>query len=134
MRRILQQLVMSLIALTFTSTVFSGLQIQGGLSGLLFASFLLVVGFMILRPILTILTLPISVLTLGFFSTIVTVIVIFVIALLDKNFIVSPFHFPGLGISSFVTPSFEANIFLSYILISVTIQLVLKILAYIFDI
>lgn len=123
MKYILQQLILNVLALFFTSLVFDGLVIQGGVVGLLYASVLLFLGFFIVKPILTIITLPISFITLGLFSIVITAFVVFLITIIDPNFIIRPFDFQG----------FHLNIFLSYILISVTIQVVYKALIYIFD-
>lgn len=133
MKFILQQLVIAVISLYLTSLFLPGLVISGGLPQLLLASVFLVVGFIVVRPILNIFTLPLGILTLGLFSIITTSFVLFLITVFDKNFHIVAFPFSGFSFLGLVVPSFYANVLLSYILISATIQAVQKVLMYIFD-
>lgn len=134
MRYILQQVVISFIALYLTMMFFpGGLIIKNGFFGLLYASVLVVLGFVILRPILNIVALPFNIITIGLFSIVSTIVVIFLISFIDKDFSIHPFIFQGLNLASINIPSFHLNILLSYLVISVTIQLIHKICIYIFD-
>lgn len=133
MKFFLQQFVICLTALFVASSLFSGLVIKGGMTQMLYDSALLVIGFMVVKPIINIIALPFNALTLGVFSIFSTVAVLFLLTLTDKNLSVQPFTFSGLTISGFSIPMFHLNIFLSYLLISVTIQLVYKFLMYLFD-
>lgn len=133
MRYVLQQLVMATLALYIASTLFPGLVISGGFQGLLVASVLLVLGFIVIRPILTIVTLPLGFLTLGLFSIVITAVILFLVSVFDKGFLITPFTFPGIRIFILRVPSFHANILLSYVCISVTIQVLYRLFGYIFD-
>ena len=133
MKYLLQQVVISLLALYITSILFSGLVIKGDFVQLLYAAILLVLGFLLVRPVLNLIALPITVLTLGLFSVVTTIAVVFLVALIDKNFIIKPFLFPGFTFFFIQIPKYYLNIFLSYLVISVTIQLVHKLLVFLFD-
>jgi putative membrane protein len=133
MKFILQQLIIAIISLYLTSLFFPGLVISGGFPQLFLASLFLVVGFVVIRPLINLITLPLGILTLGLFSVITTSIVLFLITVIDQNFNIVPFPFSGFSFYGLVIPSFYANILLSYILISATIQAVQKVLMYIFD-
>jgi uncharacterized membrane protein YvlD (DUF360 family) len=134
MHYLLQQVVISYIALYLTMALFpSGITINGGFFGILYASVLLVLGFVILRPVLNIFALPFNIATIGLFSIASTVVVIFLISVIDKDFGVHAFQFQGVSLPAINVPSFYLNIFLSYLVISVTIQLVHKLSMYIFD-
>ncbi len=133
MRYIFQQYVILLIALYTATYFFAGLVLNGGTIQYLYDAALLVVGFIIVRPIINIVALPFNALTLGVFSIFSTVIVLFLLTLTDRNFIIQPFTFQGLSVSGFAIPEFHLNIFLSYLLISVTIQLVYKFLMNLFE-
>lgn len=133
MRYIFQQYVILLIALYTTTYFFAGLVLHGGLIQYLYDAVLLVIGFVIVRPIINIVALPFNAITLGVFSIFSTVIVLFLLTLTDKYFIIQPFTFQGFSLSGVVVPAFHLNIFLSYLLISVTIQLVYKFLMNLFE-
>lgn len=133
MRYFLQQIVMAAAALSLTSFLLPGLSISGGFTGYLLASVFLMVGFLIVRPILNVATLPLRLITLGLFSVVVTSFVLFLITKLDHGFIISSFQSSGFSFLGLTVPPFHANLLLSYILISVTIQLTYRLLAYVFD-
>lgn len=133
MKHLLQQFLISLMALYATSSLFSGLSIKGGVGQYLYDAFLLMIGFMVVRPIINIVSLPFNALTFGLFSVVSTIIVIFLLSLFDRNFVIQPFTFQGLSIFQFTIPSFSFNIFLSYLVISATIQLVHKFLTNVFE-
>lgn len=133
MRYIFQQFFICLAALFVCTSLFAGLTIRGGLIQYMYDAVLLVIGFVIVKPILNIIALPFNALTLGVFSIFSTVAVLFLLALSDRNFIIQPFLFNGISFYGFSIPSFHLNIFLSYLLISVTIQVVYKFLIYLFD-
>lgn len=133
MRYFVQQYVILLTALYVTSTLFAGLALSGGIIQYLYDAALLVIGFIIVRPIINIIALPFNALTLGVFSIFSTVIVLFLLTLTDRNFIIQPFLFQGFSLGGFSIPEFHLNIFLSYLLISVTIQLIYKFLMNLFE-
>lgn len=133
MRYLVQQFVILLTALFVSSSIFAGLIIKGGLIQYLYDAVLLVLGFVVVRPIINIIALPFNALTLGVFSIFSTVIVLFLLTLTDRNFIIQPFVFNGVSFLGYGIPSFHLNIFLSYLIISVTIQLVYKFLMNLFE-
>ncbi len=130
---LLQQVTISFLAIFVTSILFSGLVIKGDFVQLLYAAILLVLGFLLVRPILNLIALPITLLTLGLFSIVTTIAVVFLVTLIDKNFIIKPFLFPGFTLLFIQIPKYYLNIFLSYIVISVTIQLIHKMLVFLLD-
>ncbi len=133
MRYLAQQYVILLTALFVSSSLFTGIVIKGGISQYLYDAVLLVLGFVLVRPIINIVALPFNALTLGVFSIFSTVIVLYLLTLTDRNFIIQPFVFNGITVSSLSIPSFHLNIILSYLIISVTIQLVYKFLMNLFE-
>ncbi|MGE5042273.1 MAG: phage holin family protein, partial [Candidatus Levyibacteriota bacterium] len=72
MKHLLRQYVASMVCLFVTSQLFPGLVIRGTFLDFLFASLVLAAGFIIIKPIISALTLPLSILTLGLFSAVGT--------------------------------------------------------------
>ncbi len=126
MKSILRQFLAVILALFITSQIFSGLIIKGGFPGFLYAVVLLTIGLVIVKPILNVITLPLSIVTLGLFSALSILLILFVITKIDPNFTITSFTFKGFTLLSYTIPSFKANFLLSYVLISATIQLVYK--------
>lgn len=133
MKGLIRHFVISLAVLYITSLLLPGLVITGGLQGLLVSSIFLVVGLSVIKPILSILTLPLGIITFGLFSIVTTAIVLFLISFVYSDFSIHPFQFPGFSFFILQIPSFHANILLSYVLVSATIQVIYRIFGYIFD-
>jgi len=126
MKSIVRQFFAVMLAIFITSQIFSGLIIKGGFPGFLYAVVLLTIGLVIVKPILNVITLPLSIVTLGLFSALSILLILFIISKIDPNFIITSFTFKGFTFFSYTIPSFKANLLLSYVLISATIQLVYK--------
>jgi putative membrane protein len=78
------------LALWVTSYVFSGIEFQT-LSSLVVAAFLLGLANALVKPVLVILTLPLTVLTLGLFLLVINAIILLLISALVHGFHVGGF-------------------------------------------
>lgn len=133
MKGLFRQYLLFLGIIYLTSLIFPGIVITNGVTGLLIATALVLVGFVIVKPILGIITLPLNMLTFGFFSIILTAFILFLVSLYYKSFTITPFLFPGVKIFSLTIQSFPVNLLLSYVIISATIQLLYKLAQWLFD-
>lgn len=133
MKGLLRQYVLILAVIYCTSLIFPGITIGNGLTGLLTATVFLLFGFVFVKPILSIITLPLNVITFGLFSVVITAVVLFLVSSFYNNFTITPFAFPGVQIFTFIIQPFQVNLFLSYIIISATIQLLMSLTRWLFD-
>lgn len=133
MRYFAQQVILSVFTLFVTSSIFNGLQISGGFISYLYSGVLLVLGFIFLKPVVSTLTLPIAALTFNLVSIVSTLIIVYLITLVNPTFNVEPFSFPGLSVFGYIIPAFQANVILSYVIISVTIHIIYKAFVFLFD-
>ncbi len=117
-------LIIYSLTLYATSNLLPGLSISGGIISYIVASLVLSLCEFFLRPILTIITLPLTLITLGLFSWIINAIILFVVTIFYRNILVSSFLFPGVSYSGFTIPQFHVNLVLSYLIISVTIYFI----------
>ena len=142
MRSILRNVLLYAFALYITQMIFSGLVLHGGLQTLIVGGILLTIGFKLLKPILSVISLPFNLLTLGLFSVVIIAFIIF----LSNDFIkffcfftliyppieIRAFTFPGVVIWGVEIHKFYVTSLLSYILISVTIYLITKLIDWLF--
>lgn len=124
MKPALQQITIHTFSLYATSLLYDGIVISGGLISMVIGGFLLTIGFKILKPILTIITLPFHMLSFGLFSALTITFTLYLISLVYSNIKIESFDFPGFVFLGFEIHSFYASIFLSYLIISVTIYLI----------
>ena len=100
----------SVFALWFTSSVFPGFRLSPGLTGLFISGCILSLLLVIIKPILSILFIPINFLTFGLASWIINVIVIYILTILSPVLHITPWTFPGIQWGSLTLSS----IYLSY--------------------
>ncbi len=90
MRRILLKWLINALALYITSFLVKGIQVSGTWALLLAAALLGILNAFI-RPILIILTLPITILTLGLFTLIINGLMLWLVSFLIKGFVIQGF-------------------------------------------
>lgn len=133
MKGILRTYVTATFSLFLTSLLFSGLIIDGGLGGYLVAGLLLAVGFLIVKPVLNIITLPLNMVTFGLFSIITNMLILYLVDVLFPPLQIVPFTVPEFSFVGITIQSFYASTFLSYLLISATIYAIQKGMLWLFD-
>lgn len=132
MRPILKNVLLNAFALYLVQLTLEGLIIHGGFETYLFGGLLLAIGFKILKPVISIISLPFNLLSLGLFSIFIVAFIVFIITLIYPAIEVRPFTFPGLLILGFEIHKFEASLLLSYCIISATIYLITKFIDWLF--
>ncbi len=132
MKAILRNVLLYAFALYLTQMLFAGLSLRGGLKTLIIGGILLAIGFKIIKPILSVISLPFNLLSLGLFSVFITAFILFLITLIYPSIDVRPFTFTGISFWGIEIHKFYVSLLLSYILISVTIYLITKLIFWLF--
>lgn len=115
MKSILRSIGIYLLALYFIPQIVPGFTIEGGFETLLVGSVVLALMFLILKPILNIISFPVNMLTLGLFSIIVNAFILYLLTILVPNITVQPFTYPHTHFSGFSTPEIPFDTFFSYV-------------------
>ncbi len=92
-----------------------GVEISGGLDTLFLGGLLLALMFLVLKPILNLLSFPINLLTLGLFSVFTNVLIIYLLTIFLPNVSITEFTYQRVEIFGFITPVLFFNTFYSYI-------------------
>lgn len=133
MKKILSEIIIYSLAVYFTSQIFDGLIIKGGLQSYIVAGALLALGFKLLKPLILTIALPLHILTLGLLSPIITVLTLFVLSKMLSFLDVAAFTFKGANLFGLSIPGFSASLLLSFIILSVTISIIAGVFRYIFS-
>ncbi len=102
----------SLLALTQT---LSGVKITGGAETYVLGGIALSVIFLLIKPILNILTLPLNIVTLGTFSFFTNVIILYLLTMFVPKIKISAFVFQGFSYAGFMIPKTEINQLFAFI-------------------
>ena len=115
MRSILRSIGIYLLALYFIPQLVPGFTIDGGFMTLLVGSLVLAIMFLVLKPILNIISFPVNMLTLGLFSIIINAFILYLLTILVPNITVQPFTYPRAHFYGFITPVMPFNTFFAYV-------------------
>lgn len=116
-------------SLWLTSLVIPSFSIAGGFIGYLIAGIVLSLLNLIIKPLLKILFIPITILTLGLLSWVVNVVVLYLFTYLVPSVTLTPWLFTGFSSFGFTVPAIQFTYIVTLILVSVTITVFSNILS-----
>lgn len=94
----------------------------------LFAGFVLSLLMLLIAPILKILFIPINLLTFGLLSWFIDVIVLYLLTFFVSGVQVTAWTFPGWSLAGFVLPQIAFSSFVSFILVSLAVSMLVNLL------
>lgn len=133
MRRLLRTIILNTAVIFFAALVLPGLSYSNNFQVLILAAVALGLVNLVVRPIVKLVTLPINLLTLGIFSWVVNVLMLYLVTRLIPGFSVSAFHFDGLIYQGLTIQPMEVTTLWSYILSSFVISVLTSILGWLFN-
>lgn len=122
MKSILRSIIINTGSIFLTSKIISGLSFGDNWQILFWAALALTLINLLVKPILRILTLPINLITLGVFSWVIDVILIYLVTIIIPGFRVEAFYFPGVSSGGFSIPAFHVSILFSYLICTIMIS------------
>lgn len=132
MRGILKELVILILTIYLVSFVLKGLALQN-FQSVVSLAIVLYFGNKIVHPIIQIVLLPFNLISLGIFSSLATLLCLYAATIFLKGISVVPFIFQGVSFYGFKLSPISFTAILSFIVISVTIYFVEKVLFWLFS-
>lgn len=114
MKAIIRNLAIYTFALYLLPNIIPGVEISGGLLTLFIGGLALTLLFFVIKPILNVISLPVSILTLGLFSTLTNLVVLYILTVFISGISIVPFSYPRSEFLGFVTPRISFNMFFAY--------------------
>jgi len=133
MKSLIRKLLLNVAVIFAAAKVLPGLSYSEDFKVLVLAAVALGLVNLFVRPLVKLVTLPINLLTLGIFSWVVNVLMLYLVTRLIPGFTISGFHFDGFNYQGLVVPAMEVGLFSSYILSSFLISLLTSALGWLFD-
>lgn len=121
---ILKNYVIATLSLYVASLLAQGLSFDGGAQTILIAGGVLTLAFIIVRPIINLLLLPINLITFGFFRWISSAVALYLVTLVVPGFKILGFNFTGYTNNWFSLPAFSLDGILAYIAYSFVLSAV----------
>jgi len=130
MRAVIRNIVFYSFSLFALTQILSGVKITGGVETYLLGGVALSLMFLLIKPILNILTLPFNIVTLGTFSFFTNVIILYLLTLFVPKIKVSSFIFQGISYSGFTIPRTDVNQILAFIVSGLALSAIITFLSW----
>ncbi len=119
MKRFLRRFIIEAVTLYLINDMVAGLVFKNGLLSLLATSLALTAATYVIKPILSLLLLPLTIVTFGLFKWVTHAIMLYLVDLVLDEFQVTGFAFPGLKLGDItIDPVNIENMLFAYILFS----------------
>jgi putative membrane protein len=122
MKNILKSLFVNFLALNFAVAVVPGITNSGGTKSLAVATIIYSFINIFVKPIISLLLLPINLITLGTFKWLINVIALLILASMVSNLDIKSFSFTGFEYQGFVVPKIVISRFFVLVLGSAAVS------------
>lgn len=126
MKTLLRNSIMYAFVLSLLPAIFSGVVIKDGLATYLVGGFVLSLLFLLVRPVLQLITLPLHIITFGMFAFIINMIIIYLLTVFLPQISIKAFTYPGVSFLGFVVPKIAFNTFFAYLIVAVTFSVIVN--------
>lgn len=115
MKTIIRASAIYLLILYFLPQMIPGFTIEGGIVTFLIGAFTLALMFLIIKPILTIISFPVNLLTMGIFSIFINALILYLLTVIIPDITIQPFIYNKLDLGIAIIPKLEFNTFFAYV-------------------
>lgn len=115
MKAIIRNIAIYTFILFVLPYIVPGVFITGGIWTLLVGAIVLTVLFFILKPILSIISLPVNMITLGIFNLFINALLVYLLTILVPQISVVAFTSQQLDIFGIIIPAIQFNTFFAYV-------------------
>lgn len=115
MKSLLRAIFVNALSLYFLTLLLSGVRVTGGLNTYLAGGLVLAVVYKILKPILSIISLPLNIITLGFTSFLINVLLFYLATTIISQITVNAFTLNSFSFSGFIVPTIHFNSLFAYV-------------------
>ncbi len=124
MKTIVRAIAIYTLALFLLPQLIPGVQITGGFLTLIIGGAALALLFLILKPILNIISFPVNLITLGLFSMFTNVIILYLLTVFVIGISIHSFTYPSVGIFGFIIPQISFPLLFAYIYTSFVLSFI----------
>jgi putative membrane protein len=130
MRGFVRNVLFNSFSIFLLTQVMSGVKVTGGLPTYLLGGLALTILLIFIKPALNILSLPLNIITFGFFSFVTNIIIFYLLTVIVPGVSITAFTFPGISYVGFVIPSIYFNTIFAFLLVSFLQSLIVSFLAW----
>lgn len=131
MRSIFKQIILSIVSFFVVGYFFPGIEFEK-IEILVIASVVFAILIMAVKPVLKLISLPLNLFTFGLFSFFSGALLLYLVSFAVWGFSIVAFDFPGVEISGFFVPKFQAIAIFSALIASTFISWLNTLLRWVF--
>jgi putative membrane protein len=129
-KSLLRNTLINSLSLFILAQIESGLTIHGGLLTFIAGGLALSLLFLIVKPILNLISLPFNLITLGLFSFLINAIIFYLLTVFVTSISITSFTFQGYSFLGFIAPRMYINTFFAFIIIALLQSLIVTFLSW----
>jgi putative membrane protein len=133
MKTILRRVAIYSFTLYVLPFIIPGVEITGGLEAVFVGGAALALMFLVVKPVLSIISFPVNIITLGLFSVVTNGFILYLMTRFVEGVVVSAFSYESYSFAGFVTPKIDFNIYLAYIFTAFVISVIESFLSWLMD-
>jgi putative membrane protein len=118
MKAFLRTILFNSFSIFILSQALPGVKVHGGPVTLLFGGLALTLLLVLVKPVLNLLSLPLNIVTLGFFSVFTNIIIFYLLTILVVGISITDFTYPGISYAGFVIPKIYVGTLFAFALAS----------------
>lgn len=115
MKTFLRAISIYLLILYFVPQFVPGFTVEGGISTYIIGAIALAIMFLVIKPILTFISLPVNLVTLGLFSLFINALLLYLLTILVPDITIQPFTYNKLDLGLLIIPKLVFNTFFAYL-------------------
>lgn len=127
MKRIIRHYIIDTLSIYAVSHIAEGMNFAKGWEDLLLAGAALTVVSILAKPVISILLLPINLITFGLFRWVASAITLYIVTLVVPGFSITGFVFPGYSTQWFALPPLSFSGLFAFIAFSFVLSLIISI-------
>lgn len=133
MKTFLQNTITYAFSAYVTSIIFEGLRVSGGVKTFLLLGIFLTLAMLVVKPIVSALTIPFNILSLGLLSFLSVAVSLFIVGFFFHDFTVVPFNFGPYSFFAINISRYHLTPILSFLFISATIYILHKAIFWVYE-
>ncbi len=114
MKSLLRGVLFNAFSLFVLTQIFAGVRVTGGFGTYLIAGAVLTLLYKFLKPVLSLISLPLNLLTLGAVSFLINILLFYLATAIIPEISISAFTFQGANLAGFIIPKIYLNSFMAY--------------------
>jgi len=124
MKFLLRNTAIYAFSLYLLPQVFSGIKISGGMPILIIGGAVLTLMLLILKPVINIISIPLNLATLGLFSALTNLLILYLLTVFVPNIAIMPFVLHRISLAGFIIPQMHLGLFSAYLVIAIGLAII----------